>query len=71
LFRRQKPVRQLSKRIGSRNFPEFPASAFNGSFNWERPEEVTDIASSVKGEVVASNFDEPPEDQTRVAEIYS
>jgi transcription termination factor Rho len=35
----------------------------------ERPEEVTDIMSSVKGEVVASNFDEPPEDQTRVAEI--
>ena len=35
----------------------------------ERPEEVTDISSSVKGEVVASNFDEPPENQTRVAEI--
>ena len=35
----------------------------------ERPEEVTDIARSVKGEVVASNFDEPPEAQTRIAEI--
>jgi transcription termination factor Rho len=35
----------------------------------ERPEEVTDISMSVKGEVVASNFDEPPENQTRVAEI--
>lgn len=35
----------------------------------ERPEEVTDIARSVKGEVIASNFDEPPEHQTRVAEI--
>jgi len=35
----------------------------------ERPEEVTDIARSVKGEVIASNFDEPPEDQTRAAEI--
>jgi len=35
----------------------------------ERPEEVTDIARSVKGEVIASNFDEPPEYQTRVAEI--
>jgi transcription termination factor Rho len=34
----------------------------------ERPEEVTDIARSVKGEVIASNFDEPPEDQTRTAE---
>lgn len=35
----------------------------------ERPEEVTDITRSVKGEVVASNFDEPPEKQARVAEI--
>ena len=35
----------------------------------ERPEEVTDIARYVKGEVIASNFDEPPEHQTRVAEI--
>lgn len=35
----------------------------------ERPEEVTDITRSVKGEVVASNFDEPAEDQCRVAEI--
>lgn len=35
----------------------------------ERPEEVTDISRSVKGEVVASNFDESPETQTRIAEI--
>ncbi|MBI2036417.1 transcription termination factor Rho, partial [Candidatus Microgenomates bacterium] len=35
----------------------------------ERPEEVTDIARSVKGDVIASNFDEPPEYQTRVGEI--
>ncbi len=35
----------------------------------ERPEEVTDISRSIKGEVIASNFDEPPEHQTRVAEI--
>ncbi len=35
----------------------------------ERPEEVTDISRSVHGEVIASNFDEPPEHQTRVAEI--
>jgi transcription termination factor Rho len=35
----------------------------------ERPEEVTDIARSIKGEVVASNFDEPPERQTAVAEV--
>ena len=35
----------------------------------ERPEEVTDISRSVRGEVVASNFDEAPEAQTRIAEI--
>ncbi len=35
----------------------------------ERPEEVTDISRSVRGEVVASNFDEAPEIQTKVAEI--
>lgn len=35
----------------------------------ERPEEVTDISRSVKGEVMASNFDEPAEVQTRVAEM--
>jgi len=35
----------------------------------ERPEEVTDIQRNIKGEVIASNFDESPEHQTRVAEI--
>ena len=35
----------------------------------ERPEEVTDITRSVKGEVLSSNFDEPAEAQTRVAEV--
>ncbi len=35
----------------------------------ERPEEVTDMRRSVKGEVFASNFDEKPEEQTRIAEI--
>lgn len=35
----------------------------------ERPEEVTDIERSVKGVVMASNFDEPAEDHTRVAEM--
>ena len=35
----------------------------------ERPEEVTDIRRHVKGEVAASNFDEPAEQQTRVAEL--
>jgi transcription termination factor Rho len=35
----------------------------------ERPEEVTDIRRSVKGDVVASTFDEPPENHMRVADM--
>ena len=35
----------------------------------ERPEEVTDLSRSIKGDVIASNFDEPAENQTRAAEI--
>lgn len=35
----------------------------------ERPEEVTDISRSIKGEVFSSNFDEPAENQTKVAEM--
>ena len=35
----------------------------------ERPEEVTDMQRFIKGEVVASSFDQKPEDQTRAAEI--
>ncbi len=35
----------------------------------ERPEEVTDMRRSVKGEVISSTFDEPTENHTRVAEM--
>jgi transcription termination factor Rho len=35
----------------------------------ERPEEVTDMQRSVKGEVIASTFDKPAEDHTTVAEL--
>ena len=35
----------------------------------ERPEEVTDMKRSVRGEVIAATFDEPPETHTRVAEL--
>ena len=35
----------------------------------ERPEEVTDMQRSVKGEIYASTFDEPTENHTRVAEM--
>jgi transcription termination factor Rho len=35
----------------------------------ERPEEVTDMRRSVKGEVIASTFDRPAEEHTQVAEL--
>lgn len=35
----------------------------------ERPEEVTDMQRFVKGEVIAANFDESPENQTKIAEM--
>ena len=50
----------------SENYPKVHLMA---ALIGERPEEVTDISRSVKGEVIASNFDEAAEDQTSVAEI--
>ena len=35
----------------------------------ERPEEVTDMQRSVRGEVIASTFDRPPSEHTAVAEL--
>lgn len=35
----------------------------------ERPEEVTDLERSVKGDVVSSTFDQQPQNHTRVAEL--
>ena len=35
----------------------------------ERPEEVTDIQRSIKGDVFASTFDDPVEDHCRIAEV--
>jgi transcription termination factor Rho len=35
----------------------------------ERPEEVTDMQRSVKGEIVASTFDRPADDHTQIAEL--
>jgi transcription termination factor Rho len=35
----------------------------------ERPEEVTDFRRSVRGQVISSTFDEPPENHIRVAEL--
>lgn len=59
----------ILKEIAAGISQNFPKAHLMAALIGERPEEVTDIASSVKGDVVASNFDEPPEFQTRVAEI--
>ncbi|MDD4179857.1 MAG: transcription termination factor Rho, partial [Candidatus Margulisbacteria bacterium] len=50
----------------SHNFPEVLIKVLLVD---ERPEEVTDMQRSVNGEVVASTFDEPPEDHIRIAEL--
>jgi transcription termination factor Rho len=58
-------IKELATGI-SQNFPDVHLMA---ALIGERPEEVTDISRSVKGEVLASNFDESPQEQTRVAEV--
>jgi len=47
----------------------FPKAVLMAVLIGERPEEVTDIARSTKGEVHSSNFDDPAEHQTRIAEL--
>jgi transcription termination factor Rho len=50
----------------SNNYPEVHLMAV---LVGERPEEVTDMQRFIKGEVIASSFDQKPEEQTRSAEI--
>ncbi|MBI2622627.1 MAG: transcription termination factor Rho, partial [Candidatus Levybacteria bacterium] len=59
----------ILKEIAAGISQNFPKAHLMAALIGERPEEVTDITQSVKGDVVASNFDEPPDHQTRVAEI--
>ncbi len=59
----------ILKEIAAGIAQNFPKAHLMAALIGERPEEVTDISTSVKGDVVASNFDEPPEAQTRVADI--
>jgi transcription termination factor Rho len=59
----------ILKDIASSVAVNYPEARIMAVLIGERPEEVTDISRSVKGEVMASNFDEPPEYQTRVAEM--
>jgi transcription termination factor Rho len=50
----------------SQNYPDMHLMAV---LIGERPEEVTEITRSLKGEVAASHFDEPPLEQVRIAEL--
>ncbi len=50
----------------NRNHPEIYVIALLVD---ERPEEVTDMARSIKAEIVSSTFDEPPEKHIRVTEL--
>ncbi len=59
----------ILKEIAAGISQNYPKAHLMAALIGERPEEVTDIGQSVKGDVVASNFDEPPDNQTRVAEI--
>jgi transcription termination factor Rho len=59
----------LLKDIANGVTTNYPKAHLMAVLVGERPEEVTDISRSVKGEVIASNFDEPAEHQTRAAEI--
>lgn len=59
----------IIKEIAAGISQNFPQAHLMAALIGERPEEVTDISQSVQGDVVASNFDEPPEKQTKVAEI--
>lgn len=59
----------IIKEIAAGIAQNFPQVHLMAALIAERPEEVTDISQSVQGEVVASNFDESPENQIRVAEI--
>ncbi|MFA5103971.1 MAG: transcription termination factor Rho [Candidatus Margulisiibacteriota bacterium] len=50
----------------STNFPDYKIKILLVD---ERPEEVTDMQRSTKGEVISSTFDEPPENHIRIAEL--
>jgi transcription termination factor Rho len=59
----------ILKEIAAGIAANYPRVHLMAALIGERPEEVTDLTRSIKGEVLASNFDESPPDQTRVAEV--
>ena len=59
----------LLKNIANAISAKYPEVHLMVALIGERPEEVTDMKRSVKGEVIAATFDEPVENHTRVAEL--
>src|SRR3990172_1304068 len=59
----------LLKHIANGITANYPKMLLMVALIGERPEEVTDMRRSVKGEVIASTFDEPTENHTRTAEV--
>jgi transcription termination factor Rho len=59
----------ILKNIANSIIENYPEAMIKVLLVDERPEEVTDMQRSVKGEVIASTFDEPPEDHIRIAEL--
>ena len=59
----------LLKEIAAGVSENYPKTHLMAVLVGERPEEVTDMKRFIKGEVVASSFDQKPEEQTRAAEI--
>jgi transcription termination factor Rho len=59
----------LLKQIANGVTANYPEILLMVALIGERPEEVTDMRRSVKGEVISSTFDEPTENHTHVAEM--
>jgi len=59
----------LLKNIANGITTNYPEILLMVALIGERPEEVTDMRRSVKGEVISSTFDEPTENHTHVAEM--
>jgi len=59
----------LLKHIANGITENYPEILLMVALIGERPEEVTDMRRSVKGEVISSTFDEPTENHTHVAEM--
>lgn len=59
----------LLKKIANGISVNFPDVILMALLIDERPEEVTDMERCIKGEVVSSTFDEPPEQHARISEL--